>query len=247
MKAHKSTRMPNAATSGIGDAPSPNNANNGSLTTRAQEDAVSAHDHEATTLQAREISLTSRPSRGRARRPLRRWITVGLAAIVAGAMALVASPAGAAPPAPQISLVTGFQGSATVSVGHPKPAASAQISPTYVAYNSTTGDQVVASTADGATFVYLIAGAHATAGEYGITGTPIAGDAYLVAGDGTAGLVADPGSSPTPVATDNPVAPTSVAFDNNGNLVIGGSVPEDLCSRRRKWWRRVPAPFTASR
>jgi hypothetical protein len=138
-------------------------------------------------------------------------------------MALVASPAGAASP-PQISLITGFQGTATVTVGHPKPAASAQISPTFASYIPATGDQIAASTNSGATFVYLIAGANSVSGEYGIPGGAlIPGDAYLVAGNGTAGLVADPGGSATPLATDNSISPTSVAFDNNGNLVIAGS------------------------
>ncbi len=81
----------------------------------------------------------------------------------------------------------------------------------------------MASTANGASFVYLIAGANATAGEYGITGALTPGFAYLVAGNGTAGLVSDPGGSATPVATDNPVSPTSVAIDSSGNIVIGGS------------------------
>ena len=55
----------------------------------------------------------------------------------------------------------------------------------------------------------------------------MAGDVYLVAGTGTAGLIAQPGNdqfgnSTTAVATPNPIEPTSVAFDPNGNLLIAG-------------------------
>ena len=44
-----------------------------------------------------------------------------------------------------------------------------------------------------------------------------------MAGTGTAGLIAEPGNnqfgnSTTAVATSNPIEPTSVAFDPNGNL-----------------------------
>ena len=48
-----------------------------------------------------------------------------------------------------------------------------------------------------------------------------------MAGTGTAGLIAQPGNnqfgdSTTAVATENPITPTSVAFDPNGNLLIAG-------------------------
>ena len=48
-----------------------------------------------------------------------------------------------------------------------------------------------------------------------------------MAGTGTAGLIAQPGNdqfgnSTTAVATANPITPTSVAFDPNGNLLIAG-------------------------
>ena len=58
-------------------------------------------------------------------------------------------------------------------------------------------------------------------------GSLTSGDAYLVAGTGTAGLIAQPGNnqfgnSTTAVATANPITPTSVAFDPSGNLLIAG-------------------------
>ena len=183
-------------------------------------------------MEGRVISLTGDRKRSTKTGGVRRWITGALAAAVVAGTALVASPAGAATP-PQINLVTGFQGTATVTVGHPKVASTAQISPSFVAYNATTGDQAVASTVDGSTFVYLIAGANATSGEYGVaTGALTAGDAYVVAGNGTAGLVADPGDSADPLATDNPISPTSVNFDNNGNLIISGSFGSDAAAQQ---------------
>ena len=193
---------------------------------------MSAKDDAGTTMEGRVISLTGDRKRSSRTGGVRRWITGALAAAVVAGTALVASPAGAVTP-PQISLVTGFQGTATVTVGHPKLASTAQISPSYVAYNATTGDQAVASTVDGSTFVYLIAGANATSGEYGVTtGALTAGDAYVVAGNGTAGLVADPGDSTDPLATDNPISPTSVNFDNNGNLIISGSFGSDASTQQ---------------
>ena len=193
---------------------------------------MSAKDDAGTTMEGRVISLTGDRKRSTKTGGVRRWITGALAAAVVAGTALIASPAGAATP-PQISLVTGFQGTATVTVGHPKVASTAQISPSFVAYNATTGDQAVASTVDGSTFVYLIAGANATSGEYGVaTGALTAGDAYVVAGNGTAGLVADPGDSADPLATDNPISPTSVNFDNNGNLIISGSFGSDAAAQQ---------------
>ena len=60
-------------------------------------------------------------------------------------------------------------------------------------------------------------------------GSLTSGDAYIVAGTGTAGLIAEPGNnqfgnSTTAVATSNPISPTSVAFDPNGNLLIAGEI-----------------------
>ena len=61
------------------------------------------------------------------------------------------------------------------------------------------------------------------------SGRSTAGDVYVVAGTGTAGLIAEPGNnqfdnSTTAVATANPIEPTSVAFDTNGNVLIAGRV-----------------------
>ena len=130
-----------------------------------------------------------------------------------------------------------FSGTSAPSLGVGVPKASAKISPTYVAYNPSNGDTAVASTQAGSVYVYLIAGGTGSeANEYNIQTAPnpspafgslTSGDAYLVAGTGTAGLIAQPGNnqfgnSTTAVATSNPITPTSVAFDPNGNLLIAG-------------------------
>ena len=109
-----------------------------------------------------------------------------------------------------------------------------------MAYNPSNGDTAVAQTKAGSVFVYLIAGA-SEPNEYNIQTAPnpspafgslTAGDAYIVAGTGTAGLIAQPGNnqfgnSTTAVATANPITPTSVAFDPNGNLLIAGESGTD--------------------
>ena len=133
-----------------------------------------------------------------------------------------------------MTTITGHAGSTAPSLGVPAPAASAQISPTYVA-RAANGDLAVAQTKAGSVFVYLIPAAD-EANVYNIQTAPspspafgalTAGDAYIVAGTGTAGLIAEPGNnqfnnSTTAVATANPIVPTSVAFDPAGNLLIAG-------------------------
>ncbi len=183
---------------------------------------------------------------GDQRSPLwRRWVVAGVVAATALPTALVTSPAGASGTPPQISVVTGSSGTKTVSLGHPQKAATAKLSPGYVAYNPANGDEVVSvRTSGGQAHVYLIAGSD-EANEYhiatGITatthtpiyGTLVKGDAYLVAGNGAAGMVAFPGGGTTPLlgqspnvgAATNPVAPVSVAFDNSGNLLIAEALP----------------------
>ena len=143
------------------------------------------------------------------------------------------SPAGAS----TVLTIAGHSGSTAPSLGVPVPKASAQISPTYVAYNPSNGDTAVAQTKAGSVHVYLIAGGSGSeANEYNIQTAPnpapafgslTSGDVYLVAGTGTAGLIAQPGNnqfgnSTTVVATSNAITPTSVAFDPNGNLLIAG-------------------------
>ena len=171
-----------------------------------------------------------------------RWrgLTVGvasLAAVLGTALVptLGATPAGAT--GPTVTVVTGHAGSTAPSLGVPAAAGSAKISPTYVAYNASNGDTAVASTQAGSVYVYLIAGGTGSeSNEYMIQTAPnpspafgslTSGDAYIVAGTGTAGLIAQPGNnqfgnSTTAVATANPIEPTSVAFDPNGNLLIAG-------------------------
>ena len=158
---------------------------------------------------------------------------VALASVLGVALvpALGTSPAGAIGPA--LTVVTGHAGTTAPSLGVPIAEGSAQINPTYVAYGPN-GDTAVTSTKGGSVYVYLIAGA-TEANEYNIQtgvgpatfGSLTAGDAYIVAGTGTAGLIAQPGNnqfgnSTTAVATSNPIEPTSVAFDPNGNLLIAG-------------------------
>ena len=62
-----------------------------------------------------------------------------------------------------------------------------------------------------------------------VYGTLVKGDAYLVAGSGSIGTNGFPGAttfttggSATVQAVTNPVTPTSLAFDNTGNLLIAG-------------------------
>jgi hypothetical protein len=124
-------------------------------------------------------------------------------------------------------------------LGVPVAEGSAQVNPAYVAYNAANGDTAIASTKAGSVFVYLIAGPNQTAEEYNIetaVGPPpafgplVPGNVYVMAGTGTAGLIAEPGNnqfgdSTSAVATQNPIEPTSVAFDQNGNVLIAGKNP----------------------
>ncbi|HVX21130.1 MAG TPA: fibronectin type III domain-containing protein [Acidimicrobiales bacterium] len=166
-----------------------------------------------------------------ARRRHRHRLTTAAAVVSAATAMLVAAPAGASGTGPQISRIAGYSGTETVTggVAGGRPAATAKISATSVAVDAATGDEAVATTASGSTRVYLIAGS-TEPGTYGLVGSLAKGDAYLVAGNGTAGLVPAPGASgaggsATPLAVTNPIAPSSVAFDNSGNLLIAGSGP----------------------
>ena len=155
-----------------------------------------------------------------------------------GALAYWAVPASAAGTPPQISVVTGHAGAGTVTLGHPKPEATAHISAGNVAYDPANGDEAVAViTGTGQAHVYLIAGA-TEANEYNIEttatgptyGSLVKGDVYLMAGSGSLGMISDPGASTTltggsasPAATGNPISPISLTFDNSGNLVVAES------------------------
>ena len=193
---------------------------------------------EESVIRSDEVASSAPAKQSHPRTTRWRGLTVGLASLVAVlGTALVpglgSTPAGAV--GNTVTVVTGHSGTTAPSLGVPAPKASAQISPTYVAYNPSNGDTAVASTQAGSVYVYLIAGA-AEANEYNIQTAPnptpafgplTSGDAYIVAGTGTAGLIAEPGNdefgtSTTPVATANPIEPASVAFDPNGNLLIAG-------------------------
>ena len=167
-----------------------------------------------------------------------RWVLAGTAVVTALSSALVAAPAGAAGTPPQISVVVSHSGSATVTLGHPKPEATAHISAGDVAYDPTNGDQAVSVvTGAGQAHVYLIAGAtepneyHIETTATGPTyGALVKGDVYLVAGSGPLSMISDPGASTTltggstsPAAAGNPIAPRSLTFDHSGNLVVAES------------------------
>ena len=167
-----------------------------------------------------------------------RWVLAGTAVVTALSSALVAAPAGAAGTPPQMSVVVSHSGSATVTLGHPKPEATAHISAGDVAYDPTNGDQAVSVvTGAGQAHVYLIAGAtepneyHIETTATGPTfGALVKGDVYLVAGSGPLSMISDPGASTTltggstsPAAAGNPIAPRSLTFDHSGNLVVAES------------------------
>ena len=192
-----------------------------------------------------EMASNSPPKQHRARSARWHGITIGVASLTAMlGTALVpglgASPAGAV--GPTVTTIAGHSGSSTPSLGVPVPKASAEINPTYVAYNPSNGDTAVAQTKAGSAFVYLIAGGSGSeANKYNIQTAPnpspafgslTSGNVYLVAGTGTAGLIAQPGNnqfgnSTSAVATANPIEPTSVAFDTHGNLLIAGEGTND--------------------
>ena len=196
---------------------------------------------EESVIRSDEVASSAPAKHQRARTARWRGLTVGVASLTAMlGTALVpglgSAPAGAT--GDTVTTITGHSGSSAPSLGVGVPKASAQISPTYVAYNPSNGDTAVAETKAGSVYVYLIAGGSSgsEANEYHIQTAPnpspafgslTSGDAYLVAGTGTAGLIAQPGNnqfgnSTTAVATSNPITPTSVAFDPNGNLLIAG-------------------------
>ena len=175
-------------------------------------------------------------SRRAAPRQWRGWTTslVALTGVVGVALVptLGTPPAGAS--GPSLSTLTGHGGATAPALGVPVAEGSAQVNPAYVAYNPANGDTAIASTKAGSVFVYLIAGS-SEANEYNIetnnapvtNGSLIGGDVYVMAGTGTAGLIAEPGNnqfgnSTSAVATSNPIEPRSVAFDPNGNVLIAG-------------------------
>jgi hypothetical protein len=135
-----------------------------------------------------------------------------------------------------VTTISGHSGSTPPAPGIPQPKASAQIFPRYAAFNPANGDIAIAQTKAGSVFVELIVGSD-TSTRYNIEtdpgpppvfgGTLTSGDVYIVAGTGTNGLIADPGNnqfgdSTSPAATANPITPTSIAFDHNGNILIAG-------------------------
>ena len=185
-----------------------------------------------------EVASSAPAQQPRPRTTRWRGVTVGMASLAAAlgtalVPALGATPAGAAGPA--VTTIAGHSDSTAPSLGVPAAAGTAKISPTYSAFDPSNGDIAVASTQAGSVYVYLIAGG-SEANEYNIQTAPnptpafgslTSGDAYIVAGTGTGGLIAQPGNnqfgnSTTAVATANPITPTSVAFDPNGNLLIAG-------------------------
>ena len=188
----------------------------------------------------------------------RRGVTVGVASLAAVlGMALVpalgSAPAGVS--GTSVTLVTGHLGATAPSLGIPAPEASAQISPTYVAYDPSNGDTAVAQTKAGSVFVYLIAGFRVQRVQHPDGSEPltcvrnlIAGDAYIVAGTGTAGLIAQPGNnqfgnSTTAVATANPI--DRPRWPSTPTATSSSPVRTER-SRPFRSWPRPRAPSTAS-
>src|ERR1700722_11832804 len=161
---------------------------------------------EESVIRSDEVASSAPAKQAHQRTARRRGLTVGvasLAAMLGTALvpALGSIPAGGG--GASVTSVPRHSGTTAPSLGVPAPEASAKISPTYVAYNPSNGDTAVASTQAGSVYVYLIAGA-SEANEYNIQTAPnpspafgalTAGDAYLVAGTGTAGLIAQPGNN----------------------------------------------------
>ena len=188
-------------------------------------------------IRANEVVINAPAKSRRAERRRWRGWTTSLVALASGVgVALVPTlgtpPAGAS--GPSLSTLTGHGGATAPALGVPVAEGSAQVNPAYVAYNPANGDTAIASTKAGSVFVYLIAGS-SEANEYNIetnnapvtNGSLIGGDVYVMAGTGTAGLIAQPGNnqfgnSTSAVATSNPIEPRSVAFDPNGNVLIAG-------------------------
>ena len=117
-----------------------------------------------------EVATNAPAKSRRARTTRRRGWTAGLAALasalgVALVPALGATPAGAT--GTTLTVVTGHGGATAPALGVPVAEGSAQVNPTYVAYNPANGDTAIASTKAGSVFVYLIAGS-SEANEYNI-------------------------------------------------------------------------------
>ena len=200
---------------------------------------INKSSQEESVIRSDEVASSAPAKRRRSRTARWRGMTVGVASLTAMLSTALVPGLGSAPAGatgPTVTTIAGHSHSTAPSLGVPAAPGSAKISPTYVAYNPSNGDTAVASTQAGSVYVYLIAGAGSEANEYNIQTAPnptpafgslTSGDAYLVAGTGTAGLIAQPGNnqygnSTTAVATANPITPTSVAFDPNGNLLIAG-------------------------
>ena len=123
-----------------------------------------------------EVASSAPAKHQRARTARWRGWTIGVASLTAmlGTVlvpGLGATPAGAS--GPTVSTIAGHNGTSAPSLGVPVPKASAQISPTYVAYNASNGDTAVAQTKAGSVHVYLIAGGTGSeSNEYNIQTAP---------------------------------------------------------------------------
>src|SRR5271157_3639868 len=111
---------------------------------------------EESVIRSDEVASSAPAKHQRARTARWRGLTVGVASLTAMlGTALVpglgVTPAGAS--GPVVSTIAGHSGSSAPSLGVPVPKGSAQISPTYVAYNSSNGDTAVAQTKAGSVYV----------------------------------------------------------------------------------------------
>ena len=194
----------------------------------------------------------------RARTPRWRGWTACLASVAATLgmvfVPTLATPAGATGSA--VTIITGHAGATAPSLGVPAPAASAQISPTYVA-RASNGDLAVAQTKAGSVFVYLIPAA-SEANVFNIQTAPApspafgpltGGDAYIVAGTGTAGLIAEPGNNQFETPPRRSPRLTRSCRRRSPSTPPGtSSSPERTRALRPfRWSPRRPAPSTASR
>ena len=153
-----------------------------------------------------------RRAAGPGARRLRRF-AVGAAAVLPaiGALGLVAPPASASGP-PLISILANSSGTCTVSVGSPCSDTTADISVLEAATDTANDDVAIVNTADD--YVYLLAGT--TGSAFGLS--VIAGDVYLIGGDGSTTSTTLNGA-----ATASGLKVGALAFDANGNVVLTDS------------------------
>ena len=125
----------------------------------------------------------------------------------------------------QVSFVASASGASQPTAASGVPAAQADITPMAMAVDQANGDEAILSQqvtpGGGGTAVYLVAGTDLSP-EYGLNNgaSPLRGDMYLLAGVPGQAATSLP---PSPAATTSNIDAYSLAFDNQGNLLIGMS------------------------